>query len=67
MFLLTLIDGEFFIKDTINPSQLFVFTNVIRFSRLPLRVGCFIYFKFTREFNSLSITTSLVQFQETNW
>ena len=35
------------IKDTINPIQLFAFTNIIHFSRLPLWVGCFIYFKFT--------------------
>ena len=35
------------IKDTINPWQLFIFTNVIRCSRLPLWVGYFIYFKFT--------------------
>ena len=36
------------VKDTINPLQLFIFTNVIRCSRLPIWVGCFIYFKFTR-------------------
>ena len=36
------------VKDTINPLQLFIFTNVIRSSRLPIWVGCFIYFKFTR-------------------
>ena len=47
-------------KDTINPSQLFIFTNVIRCSRLPLWLDCFMYFKFT-QFNSLSITTSLDQ------
>ena len=35
-------------KDTINPLQLFIFTNVICCSRLPLWVGYFIYFKFTR-------------------
>ena len=36
------------IKDTISPLQLFNFTNVIRRSRLPLWIGYFIYFKFTR-------------------
>ena len=36
------------VKDTINFSQLFIFTNVIRCSRLPLCVGYFICFKFTR-------------------
>ena len=36
------------LKDTINPLQLFIFTNVIRCSSLTLWVGCFIYFKFTR-------------------
>ena len=34
-------------KDTINPLQLFIFTKVIHYSRLPLWVGYFIYFKFT--------------------
>ena len=34
-------------KDTINPLQLFIFTNVIRYSRLPIWVGYFIFFKFT--------------------
>ena len=36
------------IKDTISPLQLFKFTNVIRRFRLPLWIGYFIYFKFTR-------------------
>ena len=36
------------IKDTKSPLQLFNFTNVIRRSRLPLWIGYFIYFKFTR-------------------
>ena len=36
------------LKDLINPLQLFIFTNVIRCSRLPVGVGCFIYFKLTR-------------------
>ena len=36
------------VKDTISPSQVFVFTIVIRCSRLPLWVSYFIYFKFTR-------------------
>ena len=36
------------IKDTINPLKLFIFTKVIHCSRLPLWVGYFIYFKFTR-------------------
>ena len=31
-----------------NPLQLIIFTNVIRYSRLPLWVAYFIYFKFTR-------------------
>ena len=35
------------VKDTINPWQLFIFTNVIRCSRLLLWVGYFIYLKFT--------------------
>ena len=34
-------------KDTINPLQLFIFTKVIHYSRPPLWVGYFIYFKFT--------------------
>ena len=38
---------EIFVKDTINPLQLFIFTNVIRCSRLTLWVGYFIYFNFT--------------------
>ena len=38
----------FVFKDTKNPLQLFIFTNVIRCSRLPLGVGYFVYFKFTR-------------------
>ena len=37
-----------FFKDTINPSKLFIFTNVICSSRLALWVGYFLYFKFTR-------------------
>ena len=36
------------VKDTINPLLLFIFTNIIRCSRLPLSVGYFVYFKFTR-------------------
>ena len=36
-----------FIKDTINPLQLFIFTNVICCFRLPLWVGYFIYLIFT--------------------
>ena len=32
------------LKDTINPLQLYIFTNVIRCSRLPLSVGHCIYF-----------------------
>ena len=36
-----------FLKDTINALQLFIFTNVIRCSKLPLWVGYFIYLKFT--------------------
>ena len=35
-------------KDTINPLQLLISTNVICCSRLPLWVGYFIYLKFTR-------------------
>ena len=35
------------IKDTINPLQLFTFTNVIRCSRLPLWIVYFTYWKFT--------------------
>ena len=38
--------------DKINPLQLFIFTNVIGCSRLPIWVGYFIYLKFTR-FSSL--------------
>ena len=34
------------VKDTINPLRLFIFTNVLRCSRLPLWVGYFIYLKF---------------------
>ena len=48
---LHLIQNSYFLlcfKDTINPSQLFIFTNFIRCSRLPLWVGYFIYFEFTR-------------------
>ena len=51
------------IKDTINPVQLFTFTNIIHFSRLPLWVGCFIYFKFT--LLSSIVYQSLIK--ETNW
>ena len=39
---------SFLFKDTINPLQLFIFTNVIRCFRLPLWVGYVIYLKFTR-------------------
>ena len=35
-------------KDTINPLQLFIFTNVLRCSRLALWVGYFICLKFIR-------------------
>ena len=35
-------------KDTTNSLQLFLFTNAIRCSRLPLWVSYFIYLKFTR-------------------
>ena len=35
------------VKDTINPLQLFIFTTVMRCSRLQLWVGYFIYLKFT--------------------
>ena len=52
----------FKVKDTINPSQLFIFTNNIRCSRLPLWVGCFIYFKFLHV--SFHIFSSI---KETNW
>ena len=41
------VNGVFILKDAINHLQLFIFTNVIRCSRQPLSVGCFIYFKFT--------------------
>ena len=34
-------------NDTINPLQLFIFTTVIRCSRLQLCVGYFVYLKFT--------------------
>ena len=33
-----------YLKDIVNPLQLFIFTNVIRCSRLPFWVGYFIYF-----------------------
>ena len=39
---------EAWFKDIINPSQLLIFTNVIRCSTVPLWVGYFIYFKFKR-------------------
>ena len=35
-----------YVKDTINSFKLFIFTNVILCSRLPLCIGSFIYFKF---------------------
>ena len=35
----------FFLNDTINPSKLFIFTNVIPCFRLPFWVGYFNYFK----------------------
>ena len=38
-------NNVYFIKDTLNPSQLF--TSIIRCSRLPLWIGYFIYSKFT--------------------
>ena len=38
----------------------------MRCSRLPLWTGYFIYFKFTRLLNSLSIATSLVQLKKQN-
>ena len=50
------------IKDAISPVQLFTFTN-IHFSRLPLWVGCFIYFKFTL----LSSIVYQLLIKETNW
>ena len=52
-------------KDTINLLQLFIFTNVIRCSRLPLWVGYFIYLKFTRV--SSIVYQSLHPPKETNW
>ena len=55
---------RFYIKDTINPSQLLIFTNIIRCSRLPLLIGYFIYFKYTHIFKSLSIAASLVQLKK---
>ena len=50
-------------KDTINPLQLFIFTNVICCSRLPLWIGCFIYFKFAR-ISLIVIVISLVQLKK---
>ena len=41
-------DFKTYVKETINPLQLFISTNVIRCSRLQLWVGYFIYLKFTR-------------------
>ena len=38
---------SFNFKDTINPLQLFILTDAMRCSRLPLWVDYFIYFKFT--------------------
>ena len=52
-------------KDKINPVQLFILTNVIRCSRLPLWVGYFIYLKFTRV--SSIVYQSLHPPKETNW
>ena len=52
---------ETLLKDTINPLQLFIFTNVIRCSRIPHEVGYFIYFIFTRV---SSIAVSLVQLKK---
>ena len=40
-----LILPQYCFKDTVNPLQLLIFTNVIRCSRLPLWLGYFIYFK----------------------
>ena len=54
-------------NDTISPSQLFIFTNVIPCSRLPLSVGYFIYFKLivlVHEFINCYIFSSI---KETNW
>ena len=45
------------LKDAINPIQLFIFTNVIRCSRLPLWVGYFFHLKFAR----------ITSIKETNW
>ena len=42
------IEISFCFKDKINPLQLFLFTDVIRCSRLLLWVDYFIYFEFTR-------------------
>ena len=39
--------GRVSFKDTINPLQLFIFTNVIRYSRRQLWVGYLIFLKFT--------------------
>ena len=36
------------VKDTINPLQLFIFTNIICCSGPPLSVDYFIYFNFTQ-------------------
>ena len=39
--------GRVSFKDTINPLQLFIFTNVIRYSRRQLWVGYLVFLKFT--------------------
>ena len=50
--------------DTINPLQLFIFTDVIRCSRLPFWVGYFIYLKFTGVSSIVYHSLHLVQLKK---
>ena len=55
------------IKDPINNLQLFIFTNVTRWSRLPLWVGYFIYFQFTHVIQYFINRYIFSSIKETNW
>ena len=54
-------------KDTIKPSQLFIFTNVIRCSRLPLWLAYFIYFKYIHVSSVVYQSLIFSSIKETNW
>ena len=51
-------------KDTRNPLQMFIFTNAIRYSRLPLSVGFLFILNLHVLLQQFTIAISLVQLKE---